>query len=559
MANTKYNIASVITLITKIPFVSKVYEVKSGNFSIEGNVDINFERLGEEVLSFKFEIYQSYPLKAYDTESIRFINENLIKFNHVMKNGEICIHTSHNTKFEDKILIDFESLREWIETYYLNSHDDQHYEHIIVKEGKMFDKYYSYYFTQCEGVFTSGNYGFVSISSIGSGSFNDTLIQNCFVQSFKSFDNKYEFACQWSKIYKSVSLQHEGLYYFMDSAPAYYGKFAYKNWQDLSPYISTDFLNFLHKFQSDFKTKNSLVIPLFFGYKINNEDIHWQVAMLEIGKFPLQGIPIIVEGKKTGNWKSKLTDLDICWAFTRDCSYELFFGRGTFANTLINKKILIIGVGAVGSIIAQTLTRGGCRTITIADHDIKEPENVCRSEYFFSRGITEKTTELSDILTQISPFIEVAVADKYYFEFLIKGLYTDKSKTSEIVNNLNQFDLIFDCTTDNDLMYVLDSLKLDCELLNISITNHASAMVCAFYPNIYKFVKNQFSNVLQNDSTNLYNPTGCWNSTFKASYNDINALVQLALKHLNKLEKQGQNKNNFVVQESDGMIKIFEF
>ncbi|MBK7872890.1 MAG: ThiF family adenylyltransferase [Saprospiraceae bacterium] len=65
-----------------------------------------------------------------------------------------------------------------------------------------------------------------------------------------------------------------------------------------------------------------------------------------------------------------------------------------FGEKLTNKKILIIGVGAVGSMIAKTLTRGGCRFIDFVDHDLKEPENICRSEYIFSNGITNKTEEL---------------------------------------------------------------------------------------------------------------------------------------------------------------------
>src|SRR5690625_6684497 len=85
-------------------------------------------------------------------------------------------------------------------------------------------------------------------------------------------------------------------------------------------------------------------------------------------------------------------------------------------------------------------------------------------------------------------------------------------------------------------MYVLDAIGLEVGLLNMSITNHAKEMVCAF-TNIYDFVNNQFSNVLQNDTEDLYEPTGCWNPTFKANYNDINVLVQYALNHINRSEE----------------------
>src|SRR5690606_3444239 len=122
--------------------------------------------------------------------------------------------------------------------------------------------------------------------------------------------------------------------------------------------------------------------------------------------------------------------------------------------------------------------------------------------------------------------------------------------------------IIFNCSADSDLMYILGILDFDSELINISITNHAKDLVCAFHPNIYRFVQNQFVNVLENDVEDLYNPTGCWSPTFKASYNDINALVQYALKYINVLYRDEKPKNNFTlsVDEENGLdIKLTEY
>jgi len=111
-------------------------------------------------------------------------------------------------------------------------------------------------------------------------------------------------------------------------------------------------------------------------------------------------------------------------------------------------------------------------------------------------------------------------------------------------------------------MYVLSLLDLNVDLINMSITNHAKELVCAFHPNIYQFVNNQFVNVLENDVEDLYNPTGCWSPTFKASYNDINVLVQLALKHINILFENDKPKNNFVIKSDEkhpSNLNVIEF
>ncbi len=108
-------------------------------------------------------------------------------------------------------------------------------------------------------------------------------------------------------------------------------------------------------------------------------------------------------------------------------------------------------------------------------------------------------------------------------------------------------------------MYILNSLEIKLDIINLSITNHANELVCAFYPNLYHFVRTQFEEILDNDIVNLYEPTGCWSPTFKASYNDINTLLQIAIKHINKIYKTNKAKNNFIVKYNDNQINIQEF
>ena len=277
--------------------------------------------------------------------------------------------------------------------------------------------------------------------------------------------------------------------------------------------------------------------------------------LLEIGSFPIIGIP-----DSKGGWITVLrNDEEINWGITRNSSYKYFFGRGSFSPSFTEKKILIIGVGALGSMVAKTLARCGCKFLDIADYDIKEPENVCRSEYQFNFGLMDKTEELKFIIATISPFIEIGVIEKNYFQGIIKLFHKEKGAKGNFEKGLNQYDVVFDCTTDNDLMYIFDTLDLNCDLINLSITNHARDLVGAFYPNIYNFVLNQFMNVLENDSTDLYNPTGCWNPTFKASYNDISLLVQMAIKHIHNLYETGARKNNFIIESDFSNLKIVEY
>ncbi|GAA0740305.1 hypothetical protein GCM10009431_10310 [Gaetbulibacter jejuensis] len=543
----------VTKLISDIPFVEKVYDFVEENLLIKGKVKISFKELSTP-LEFTVEVFKCYPLKNYDSDSIKFKNLNLLEYRHVMGDGAICIHTSHHTNLKSKLNYDFHSLKNWIVKYFINKDQDDHYEHIIVDEKLINNQYRSFLFTDTGHSFEKGDFGDVTITALQTGGFRGDSISNHIVQRFIRRSGE-QLDCQWSNLYKNMGISYTGAYLYIETPPATYGKFIFTKWLDLQDHLPEAFLNFLLEFQKKSIKERGKLFPVFFGYKIDEVNIHWQVALLEIGDFPIIGYQL-----PNKEWiTTPRNELDINWGITRNSSYKYFFGRGSFSQNFIEEKILIIGVGALGSMVAKTLTRCGCKFIDIADYDIKEPENVCRSEYQFNTGLMDKTEELKIILGTISPFVETSIVEKDYFQGIIKLYHKEKGAKSSFEKGLNQYDLVFDCTTDNDLMYILDSLDIKCDLINLSITNFAKELVCAFNPNIYNFVMNQFMNVLENDTSDLYNPTGCWSPTFKASYNDISLLVQMAIKHIHHLYETGLRKNNFIIESDSSNLKIVEY
>lgn len=550
-------IEKIQSYISSIPFVNRIYNLEQESYFIKGKVEISFD--GLKSLDFELLIKPQYPLKDHDSESIKFINKQLVEYNHVMSDGAICIHTSHCTILEQKLLLDFNSLKNWIVKYYLNLGNDENYEHIVVPESMIDNRYFSYIFSETERSFINGEFGLVDLTILRNSIYKEKLIHNYLVQSFESTSKNY---CIWSNHYKNAETTHYGYFVFLEKTPATYNKFILENWQDLNGLIPDDFIQELHAYESSMSEKGKTIFPVFIGYKTINDEIHWQVALLESGKFPVKGVPIKVNGLKTGKWKGVFISQKIIWALSENASYSYFFGRGSFSPLITERKILIIGIGAIGSILAKTLVRCGCKNIDLTDIDTKKPENVCRSEYEFNYGLSDKVAELANILHSTSPHCDIKIVNKEYFESIIKVFHKNDEARAIFCEQLNDYDLVFDCTTDNDLMYILNSLSLECTLINLSITNHANELVCAFYPNIYDFIINQFENVLSNDIDDLYSPTGCWSPTFKASYNDIDLLVQMGLKHINHIFSTKMAKNNFIVTfdgSNNQELKIKQF
>ena len=523
--------------------------------TIVGKIKVSIDEC-DETLIFDFKIYPEYPFKRLDTESITFFNTDLLEYGHVMGNGSICIHTSHNIDLKKKIEIDINSLKRWIVKYYLNKENDIHYEHIILQPKEFNNAHFSYLFTEVDYSFNKNQFGFFEYSKINDGLYFDKTINNHIVQNFKDPFSRTIAECNWSSHIKEIGNKNIGLYVFLDNSPTTKKKFIISNWKNLENLVTQDFFNILYKVQKDNQKIKGNPIPLLIGYKISELEIHWQVAILEIGKFPIESY------KENQIWKGRFIDEDVIWSITRNCSYDYFFGRGKLADKITKSKILIIGVGAIGSIVATTLTRSGCTNIDFVDFDIKEPENVCRSEYSFLTGLSNKVNELSNELISISPFVEIGIFDSRELHFYSKILQSVNAAKSKLEERLACYDLIIDCSTDNDLLYILNQLDLK-RLITMSITNYAKDLVCSVEPKSYDWVMNQFENVLENDLENIHNPTGCWSPTFKASYNDINTLVQFAIKHLNlKFSDESKALRNFVLKTEDENgfnIKLNEF
>lgn len=531
------------TIVITEEFTTNEVSIINGKIGVVNVID-------SEPLEFEVVIYPFYPYKIRESESIQFINKDLINYNHIMEGGFICIHSPHNKDIKKKFEADLKSLLIWVDKYYVNKEKDNHYEHIIVPKNSIDNRgFYSFFFTDIEFKFRKDEYGYVQYTDLFSGKYEKSVSLNYTVRHFFSKDEVFIESCNWSQSFNVLLDSRDiktGYYYFLDEVPAN-GKFIIEKWSEFNTKVSRDFFKFLY--QKNKSLDNTIqvneLVPLFFGYRIPNNKIHWQVAILKAGQFP------IVSVKHHKIWHGIFSEEKINWTITDNCSYDNFFGRGRLTDKLITGKILILGIGAIGSIVAKTLVRGGARNIELNDFDVKTPENVCRSEYSFISGNSNKSDDLSRELTFISPFVDVYVSDTELWNGTLKS-YALKTKDSkkELKEFLEDYSLIFDCSTDNDLMSIFNDMELS-NIINISITNKAKALVCAVEPNSYKWVINQFSDILDNDRVDLYNPTGCWNPTFRASYNDINTLVQYAIHQINLKLSIEKPLRNFVLEVNE--------
>lgn len=503
-------------------------------------------------LEWNVEISPTYPFKVMGSEPIYFQNKNLLDYPHIMQGGNLCMHPAEYENAESQFVNDLKQLKEWIDKYYVKEEKDVHYEHLVVNHYPIHKKYYTFCFAEIQEDFAEGDYGIVHYATLPTGQKNDCQVSNYVVQRFVSYlKTKKVLPCKISNFYQELR-SCTGVYCLLNNIPSVYNKFIVEEYDSIRGLFSQSQKNYIHSFVVSHGDKYDF-FPLFCGYKIPSGGVYWQAMLIFMEDLPIE--PVRVGIGKNRVWLTDFKRGQIQWAETVDISYKYFFGRGAMPEELANKKMLIMGVGAIGSIIAETLTRCGAKNIYLYDIDNKEPGNVCRSSYPFYTGITEKTLDMGSLLRQISPHVE-CTSLKPIVDLVIKSYAVEHEDKSALAGFFDEFDVIFDCTTDNQLMRVMDSVGAKAQLVNLSITNHAQDLICAFSPNVTETVLLIYDLLKRDTETDMYNPTGCWNPTFKASYNDIECKVQIALKHIIKMLSRLEPLSNFYITEDDLNLRI---
>ena len=264
--------------IQSIPYIQNLSALSFSQEQVSFDITFDFEELDNSI-DFHVIIYQAYPLKISDSESIRFYlkNDEYKKFSHVMADNAICFHNQHCVIFEKKLQQDFQAIKKWIVKYVINQEKDEHYEHLITANYAYNGTYFSFQFTDVDKSFSKNEIGIVTNTCLTKSKYQDKDIHNYLVQSFThNITNKN---CQWSSFYSSKENDLSGIYIFIEDKPSIYDRFSFSSWQEFKSLFNQEMLSEIWKISFSIKQE---FIPIFIGYYIKNKNIHWQVAMIDL-------------------------------------------------------------------------------------------------------------------------------------------------------------------------------------------------------------------------------------------------------------------------------------
>lgn len=489
-----------------------------------GSIQMNAST--KESILLDVEIPLSYPLLDLGKKCCRFISKNVTGYKHINEDNTICLDIPKCTNFEERFSMELTGLKKWRDTYYLENKEDERYEYPIVPSQNGL----SLLFTDIERTFKKDENGQVKgiLLSDKTKMFNTPISTTYLTQIGDA-------RISWSRQLKyRYEEQYLGLYYFMEVEPIEKGNIICKSWKALEKYISLSFREKLFKELKNFKSNLNY---LFLGYRIRQtNETHWLALKIDKNQDFIKALPYA-----RNCFYYHFQEINIDWCRTHNASYERFFGRGAISQYLKSKKILILGVGAIGSSLAKILTRSGILDLTLSDFDFVEMGNICRAEFNLEEIQLPKMIATLMDLHKISPFVNVDLIE------LKDSKRLDEPTRSKTLEILNKFDVIFNCTSDDELIYVLDKLKPNSQIINLSITDKAKELMCFVGSNVREQLEN-FITPLPSTPHIFYEGTGCWSSTFEASFFDINAMLHLAIKNINSRFEKQQDLRSFIVK-----------
>ncbi|WP_439554705.1 ThiF family adenylyltransferase [Dyadobacter sp.] len=295
------------------------------------------------------------------------------------------------------------------------------------------------------------------------------------------------------------------------------------------------------------QSADCLILGFPVPEKIGEEpfQIHWQPISLPV-KGTLKGFRPGQEAQELAN-RAFHKNKKIEWMDSQNGNIGSISARGKYSDKLSQAKVLLIGAGAVGSVIGECLIRGTCRNLTIMDKDKLELGNMSRHTLTLKSLDQCKAQELSKRLNDIFPETRVS----FNRSNIEQILDSDKSY-------LQQFDLIIDATgNDQALHYLSNHISgSDKKFVSISLGLNAKRLFHYQYQgaeNLEFEFKKEFSPWLEQeieivgDSSLPREGIGCWHPLFPARVDDVWMMSTAAIKLIEAYYVGSDSSSTFIV------------
>lgn len=255
------------------------------------------------------------------------------------------------------------------------------------------------------------------------------------------------------------------------------------------------------------------------------------------------------------------------WGLSTNIAHNRLYARGSCSPTLQSAHIAIFGCGALGSIVAELLVRGGVTNLALFDRDVIQIGNLCRHTLDGSHLRAYKAKALATRLSGTNP---LSTINGFSLEIPLT-----LSSPQDARNAISEADLLIDCTTSESAFEWLDGFAMaeDRRLITIFFSFHAEFLTLCISGETTSCgeVFQDFLGCVRDGQlpvtpdVYLYQPrkqeqiipgAGCWHPTFPALNAHIHQLAASAVDIIDRYYEQEEKKGLAVLIRRNALTEF---
>jgi hypothetical protein len=382
------------------------------------------------------------------------------------------------------------------------------------------------------------------------------------VTSFKSTDGSSIVTNRWGRaVAEDTGLEQCGIWLRFDKIPVFSPWHAPNSWDDLrllcGEQLGLDIDGHIRSLLPTLRQSSIRLLALGFPVPSlvgqNAERIHWQAFEVQNicdGRSRINGF----QNNEKGFWqRDRAVALQgkspLPWADSQNWAVDQLQTRGSLSDPVARKSFLLIGAGAVGSVIAELLVRAGVHRFHVLDTDSLRAGNLVRHTLLLPNVSHRKSDALADRLNNCSPHAQVEA---------INDLFPPRTAIGR--DKIGSCDVIIDCTADDDVLWDLSKNEWPSPKWMFSVsTGFGVKRLFLFSSHERIFPATAFRSAINpwliDEADNYQDGSfpregiGCWHPVFPGRIDDLWTFAGLAVKEFTSLIEKGILDTQLVVFE----------
>ena len=255
------------------------------------------------------------------------------------------------------------------------------------------------------------------------------------------------------------------------------------------------------------------------------------------------------------NWDAEIakSKKPLKWQRTANWASDQLRTRGAAENELCGRRVLLIGAGSLGSSVAENLLRMGICELGVLDYDWVMMGNLSRHTLSMQAVGHKKAKALAAHLNECMPDAKVIAFDTVF-----------PPHNEQLKQAVRSYDVIVDCTGDDEVLDALASFDWKCEKLFVSLAMtwraeglfaYAASESC--FPAIDAKTHFAASPIPPlNELDAQIEGIGCWHSVFPATADDVQLWGAIGSKFIRRAVLSPGRRYEYFRQMPDGTVEL---